>query len=215
MSTTDAFLAPVVTEVLLTALARLRMDGLPAALCIGSPWLGDTPLFPGIFAGSFPFLLPGVRSVEVATVGSFISTWRENGGAATIVVQGYDPENWPQKNNRRYNEVELNLLARCLDDGAEVLIARAFHDKFVVVPDVVISGSANVTYSGFYKNRERLCLHTRSSVPHDYATSLAVCTNHIETARRAGACNPPAQSTGIVVATTIPDIRQCYRTSWK
>src|SRR5437016_5518322 len=155
MSTMDAFLAPVFTEVLLTALAQLRTDGAPGVLRVGSPWLRDVPLFPGIFAGSFPFLLPGIEPTEVASVGNFVGTWIGNGGEATVLVQSYDPDDWPKKSVARYNELELDLLGKCLDFGAEVLIARGFHDKFLVVPGVVISGSANVTYSGLYLNRER------------------------------------------------------------
>jgi hypothetical protein len=215
VSTTDAFLAPVATEVLLTALAQLRMNRSPAALRIGSPWLSDAPLFPGIFSGSFPYLLPGIRPSEVASMATFVRTFCDNGGEVSLLVQGYDPKDWPAKLNATFNEIELTLLSVCLDAGAEVLLGRGFHDKFVVVPDVVISGSANVTYSGLYRNRERLCLHTRSSVSHDYATSLAVCENHIETARRAGPCHPPAQPAGIVTPTTISEIRKCYRAFWK
>lgn len=214
MSTTDAFLAPVVTEVLLTALAQLRTDGPPAALRIGSPWLSDAPLFPGIFAGSFPFLLPGVEPTEVASIGSFVSTWIRNGGEASILVQGYDPTDWPRKSVARYNELEIDLLRKCLVGGAEVLIARGFHDKFLVIPDVVISGSANVTYSGLYRNRERLSLHNQSSAPYDYATARAVCENHIATARAAGRCAPPLNPAGLADACSLSEIRRCYNASW-
>ena len=214
MSTTDAFLAPVVTEVLLTALARLRTDGPPATLLVGSPWLADVPLFPGIFAGSFPFLLPGLEPTEVASVASFVSTWIQNCGDATIVVQGYDPSDWPKKSNRYYNELELGLLGTCLNVGAEVLIARGFHDKFVVVPDVVISGSANVTYSGLYLNRERLSLHNQSSAPQDFATARTVCENHVATARGAGLCVPPLNPTGVADASSLSEFRRCYGAAW-
>ena len=75
--------------------------------------------------------------------------WR----SGSILVQSYDPGDWPRKSAAYYNELELDLLRKCVDGGAEVLIGRGFHDKFLVVPDVVISGSANVTYSGLYLNR--------------------------------------------------------------
>jgi hypothetical protein len=214
VSTTDAFLAPVVTEVLLTALARLRTEESPASLCIGSPWLTDVPLFPGIFAGSFPFLLPGIVPSEVTSVGTLLRTWMRNGGRATVLVQSYDPADWPRKGVSRYNELELAFLERCLDSGAEVLIARGFHDKFVVVPDVVISGSANVTYSGLYVNRERMSVHNFSSSPQDYATSLAVCKNQLYTARSAGECAPPRPTAGVVNQNSISEIRRCYSHSW-
>ena len=214
MSTTDAFLAPVVTEVLLTALARLRSEGPPAALRIGSPWLSDVPLFPGIFAGSFPFLLPGIEPAQVSSVLSFLGTWMRNGGAATVLVQSYDSSAWPKKSAARYNEMELQLLARSLDFGAEILIASSFHDKFVLIPDVVISGSANVTYSGLYRNRERLSVHNQSSAPQDYATARTVCENHMATARASGPCHPPQQPTGVADKTSLTAIRACYSASW-
>lgn len=214
MSTTDAFLAPVVTEVLLTALARLRMDGPPAVLRVGSPWLSDVPLFPGIFAGSFPFLLPGIEPAEVASIGSFVTSWIRNGGEASVLVQGYDPADWPKKSAAYYNELELRLLRKCVDGGAEVLITRGFHDKFVVLPDVVISGSANVTYSGLYLNRERLSLHNQSSAPQDYTTARAACENQIATARAAGRCTPPQNPAGLADARSLLEIRQCYSASW-
>lgn len=214
VSAADAFLAPVVTEVLLTALARLRTEGSAATLCIGSPWLADVPLFPGIFAGSFPFLLPGVVPSEVASIGALLNTWMRNGGQSIVLVQGYDPSDWPRKQVRRYNEMELAFLGRCLDAGVEVLIARGFHDKFVLVPDVVISGSANVTYSGLYLNRERMSVHNRSSSPQDYVTSVAVCQNHIASARYAGACAAPRPAAGCASHQSLLEIRRCYSTSW-
>lgn len=199
---------------LLTALARLRSDGPPASLLIGSPWLSDVPLFPGIFAGSFPFLLPGVVPTEVTSVGSFLETWTRNGGGATVLVQSYDPQDWPRKSSARYNELELQLLGRAITAGAQVLIGRAFHDKFVVVPDVVISGSANVTYSGLYLNRERLSLHNRRSATDDFETAKTVCYNHIATAQGVGRCNPPESATGIADKNSLNEIRQCYSASW-
>lgn len=214
MSTTDAFLAPVVTEVLLTALARLRTDGGPSVLHVGSPWLSDVPLFPGIFAGSFPFLLPGVEPTEVDSIGSFVNTWIRSGGEASILVQSYDPSDWPRKSAARYNELEIELLRKSVNAGAQVLIGRGFHDKFVVVPDVVISGSANVTYSGLYLNRERLSLHNRSSAPHDYATARAVCENQIATAKAAGRCAPPHNPSGVADAHSLSEILRCYKASW-
>lgn len=214
MSSTDAFLASVVTEILLTALARLRTDGPPAVLRIGSPWLSDAPLFPGIFAGSFPFLLPGVAPNEVGSIGAFIGRWTREGGTATVLVQSYDPGDWPRKGHARNNELELQLLERCLDVGAEVLLGRRFHDKFVLVPDVVVSGSANVTYSGFYLNRERMSVHNRSSASVDFSSSEAVCNNHLAGARAAGSCRPRAKPVGVVDLRSIEDIRKFYRSSW-
>jgi PLD-like domain len=215
MSTMDAFLAPVMTEVLLTALARLRSGVGPATLWIGSPWLSDLPLFPGIFAGSFPYLLPGVTGVDVASLSDFLGTWRRDGGQATLLVQGYAPSNTPTKREARLNEVELVLLERCMEVGVEVLFANAFHDKFLVVTDVVVSGSANVTYSGFYRNRERLTLHTRSSSPQDYASALTVCENHLVAARSAGPCQPPRAGAGIATSDTLREVRRSYGSSWK
>jgi phosphatidylserine/phosphatidylglycerophosphate/cardiolipin synthase-like enzyme len=214
VSTTDAFLAPVVTEVLLTALARLLTSGPPAAVRIGSPWLSDVPLFPGIFAGSFPFLLPGVDPTDVSSVAALLSTWRRHGGDATLLVQGYHPSNWPRKASARYNELELALLAACLDAGVEVLLGQNFHDKFVVVPDVVISGSANVTYSGLYLNRERLSLHNHSSAPYDYMTALAVCDNQLATSRGAGPCSPPVNPVGVADVNALRALRACYGPTW-
>jgi hypothetical protein len=214
VTTTDAFLAPVVTEILLTALARLRSDGPPGALRVGSPWLSDVPLFPGIFAGSFPFLLPGIEATEVASIATFMGVWTRNGGEATVLVQSYDPGDWPRKTTAHYNEAELLLLEKCIGLGVEVLIGRSFHDKFVVVPDVVINGSANVTYSGLYLNRERLNLYNRSSTHHDYVTAHTVCENHMVSARSIGRCSPPASDAGIVDLKAIREIRRCYSASW-
>lgn len=214
MSTTDAFLAPVVTEVLLTALARLRIDGPPAGLVIGSPWLSDVPLFPGVFAGSFPFLLPGVEPTEVSSVRTFVATWLKNGGKATLLVQSYDPADWPRKSSAHYNGLELELLRRCANLGTEILIGRGLHDKFVVVPDLVISGSANVTYSGLYLNRERLSIHNHNSAPHDYITAQAVCENHIATARASGRCTPPGNPIGVADDHSLREIWRCYSASW-
>ena len=214
VSTTDAFLATVVTEVLLTALARLRSEGPPAVLRLGSPWLSDVPLFPGIFAGSFPFLLPGIEPIEVGSVSTLLRTWVRNGGEASVLVQNYDPSDWPRKSSAGYNELELQLLAKCQDLGAEVLIGRGLHDKFLLVPDVVISGSANVTYSGLYLNRERLSLHNRRSAPEDYATARTVCDNHVATARAAGKCSPPSTPIGVADANSLTEIRRCYSAFW-
>ena len=126
----------------------------------------------------------------------------------------FDPSDWPRKSAAHYNELELDLLRKCIDGGAEVLIGRGFHDKFLVVPDVVISGSANVTYSGLYLNRERLSLHNQSSAPHDYATARAVCENQIATARAAGRCAPPHNPAGLADARSLSEIRRCYSASW-
>jgi phosphatidylserine/phosphatidylglycerophosphate/cardiolipin synthase-like enzyme len=214
VSTTDAFLAPVITEVLLTALARLMTDGPPAALVVGSPWLSDVPLFPGMFAGSFPSLLPEIEPTEVSSVRSFIATWLRNGGTATILVQSYDPKDWPRKSAAYYNGLELELLGRCLSLGTEVLIGRGLHDKFVLIPDLVISGSANVTYSGFYLNRERLSIHNQSSAPQDYATARTVCENQVATARASGRCAPPNNPGGVADEASLGEIRLCYSASW-
>ena len=143
-----------------------------------------------------------------------MSTWIQNGGEASVLVQSYDPGDWPKKSAAHYNELEIEFLSKCVNAGAQVLIGRGFHDKFVVVPDVVISGSANVTYSGLYLNRERLSLHNQSSAPHDYATARTVCENQIETARAAGRCAPPHNPGGVADARSLSEIRRCYRASW-
>jgi hypothetical protein len=183
-------------------------------LRIGSPWLSDVPLFPGIFAGSFPFLLPGIERTNVSSIGRFVGTWVRNSGDATVLVQTYDPTAWPKKSTARYNEEELRLLESSLDLGAEVLIAGSFHDKFVLIPEVVISGSANVTYSGLYRNRERLSVHNQSSAPQDYLTARAVCENHLATARAAGACNPPHSAIGVADKNSLAAMRTCYSANW-
>jgi hypothetical protein len=213
MSTADAFIAPLFTEVLLTGLSRLR-SGAPGELLLGSPWLTDVQLFPGIFAGTYPYLLADVDPADVATLCTFLATWVRNRGTATLLVQGYHPDNHPAKLQRYYNEQEFALLERCAEAGVEVLLGHRFHDKFLVVPDVVLSGSVNLTYSGLYKNRERLSLHTRDSAPHDYQTARAVCLNHITSARQAGPCRPPDQPFGVVASGSLGRIRQCYRGSW-
>lgn len=215
MSMVDAFLAPVMTEVLLTALARLRAEGTPVPLWIGSPWLSDVPLFPGIFAGSFPFLLPGVDALEVASLLDFLKTWRKNGGEVTLLVQGYEPLTNPQKNVATLNKQELKLLERCLDAGMEVLFGQAVHDSFIVAPDVVLSGSVSGTYPGLDRNRATLTLHTRGSSPRDYASALAVCENHLASARHMGVCMPPRANAGIAQHTSLQEIHRCYSTSWR
>ena len=90
MSAVDGFLAPVVTEVLLTGLSRLRAEGPGAHLFVGSTWLSNFPLFPGVFAGSFPYLLPDTEPNEVATIADVVTTWRARGGLATVLVQNYE-----------------------------------------------------------------------------------------------------------------------------
>src|SRR5204862_3093857 len=114
----DGFLATVVTEVLLTGLARLRSEGPGAHLYIGSAWLTNFPLCPGVFAGSFPYLLPDTEPSEVATIADVVSTWRAKGGSVTVLVQNYDRSDWPRKDNARANAEELHLLTRCLEAGA-------------------------------------------------------------------------------------------------
>jgi hypothetical protein len=215
MSMVDAFLAPVMTEVLLNALSRLRTEGPPAGLWIGSPWLADVPLFPGIFAGSFPFLLPGVDALEVASLLDFLKTWRKNEGQVTLLVQGYDPLDTPLKNRSDANERELRLLEHCLEARMEVLFGRSFQGRFIVAPDVVLSGSASIPYPGLDKNRDHLTLHTRSSSPQDYATALTVCENHLITARHLGACLPPRSNAGLATHTSLREIRRCYSNSWR
>ena len=71
------------------------------------------------------------------------------------------PATGPGSRRPTTTNLKSNFSANVSNAGAQVLIGRGFHDKFVVVPDVVISGSANVTYSGLYLNRERLSLHNR------------------------------------------------------
>lgn len=200
---------------MLTALARLRSESAPAHLAIGSPWISDAPLFPGVFAGSFSFLLPGIEPSDVATIGSFMRCWKANGGDASLLVQNYDPSDHPTKTGAFYNKLELALLRQCLDADIEVLLGRGFHDKFVIVPDVVISGSANMTYSGLYVNRERLTLHTQLSAPHDFKTAELVCQNHLVTARGFGICRPPGIPAGLVDSVSLEGLSKCYSGSWK
>jgi|GEM_PF-3523258 len=215
MSTIDGFIAPVFTEVLLTALARQRVNpDFPDALVLGSPWLSDVELFPGIFAGTFPYLLAGIEPEEVATLGEYLKCWRKANGVATIVVQGYHPDNSPAKTSRKHNGTELKFLQDCNNIGVEVLIAHKLHDKFCLVPDVVLSGSANYTYGGLYGHRERLNLHNRSSAPQDFDTSRVACLNHVTAARAAGLCHPPTQPHGVAGDTTFDELRKCYQGGW-
>jgi PLD-like domain len=195
MSAVDGFLAPVVTEVLLTGLARLRAEG-GAHLQLGSAWLSNFPLFPGVFAGSFPHLLPDTEPSEVATIGDVVSTWRARGGFVTILVQNYDRSDWPRKDNATANAQELELLEHCLNAGAEVFFGKSFHSKFMVCPDVVVSGTANMTYSGYYRNVEQIHVYHSNDAPTDYASERAACLNHIVTAGHLGICEPPAHLTG-------------------
>jgi phosphatidylserine/phosphatidylglycerophosphate/cardiolipin synthase-like enzyme len=214
MSTTDAFVAPVFTEVLLTALSRLRSRAVPAELLIGSPWLSDVPLFPGIFAGTYPYLLPDTEPNQVGNLGAFISTWISSGGTCILLTQGYHPDNRPQKLSRFFNKRELEFLASCQQRGAEILIGHGFHDKFLLVPDVVLSGSVNVTYSGLYHNRERLSLHSRSSAPNDFLSARTVCMNHVDSARQAGFCDPPNRPYGVATWGTLAEIAAAYEAQW-
>lgn len=196
MSAIDGFLAPVVTEVLLTGLARLRAEADGAHLHLGSPWLSNFPLFPGVFAGSFPWLLPETEPSEVATLSDVVATWRAYGGKVTILVQNYEHSDWPRKDSAFHNMEELKLLARCLENGADVFFGKSFHSKFVACPDVVISGSANITYSGYYKNSENLHVHRAKTSYLDYETERIACLNHIASASSLGLCEPPSKLTG-------------------
>ncbi len=196
MSAVDGFLAPVVTEVLLTGLARLRAEGGESYLHIGSPWLTNFPLFPGVFAGSFPYLLPDTEPSQVATIADIVATWRAYGGAVTIMVQNYASSDWPKKDNAASNREELQLLSRCLEVGADVLFGKGFHSKFIVCPDIVVSGSANMTYSGYYRNFEHLHVHRAKAAKAEYETERTACLNHVASASGFGDCAPPAKLVG-------------------
>lgn len=208
MSAVDGFLTPVVTEVLLTGLARLRAEGAGAHLYLGSPWLSNFPLFPGVFSGSFPYLLPDTEPSEVAAIANVVSTWRAHGGLVTVLVQNYDKSDWPRKDNTPGNEEELKLLERCLEVGAEVLFGKSFHSKFIVCPDVVVSGSANMTYSGYYRNVEQIHVYRANGSPQDYATERAACLNHVATAGALGLCVAPAHLTGRLLGTNVHALKQ-------
>lgn len=208
MSAVDGFLAPVVTEVLLTGLARLRAEGPGAHLYLGSPWLSNFPLFPGVFAGSFPYLLPDTKPSDVATISDVVATWIDYGGAVTILVQNYDTTDWPKKDNARRNQDELTLLERCLLAGAEVVFGKGFHSKFIVCPNIVVSGSANVTYSGFYRNSEHLHVYRAQGITQDYETEFAACLNHVATASNLGICLPPAMLIGHLLVENVSDLRR-------
>ena len=215
MSSTDAFIAPVFTEVLLTALSRFMGAREPHELYIGSPWLVDVPLFPGIFVGTYPFLLPNIDPIQMGSLGAFVRTWIASGGSAVLLTQGYHPDNRPLKNRRAYNERELAFLSQCREAGAQILIAHRFHDKFLLVPDVVLSGSVNVTYSGLYQNRERLSLNTRSSSPNDFLSARTVCMNHVATARQVGPCAPPRNPCGIVEDESLERLQASFGGQWR
>jgi hypothetical protein len=208
MSAVDGFLAPVVTEILLTGLARLRAEGPGAHLYLGSPWLSDFPLFPGVFAGSFPYLLPNAKPSDVATIAEVVVTWIAYGGTVTVQVQNYDKADWPRKDNAHRNQEELNLLVRCLDAGAEVLFGKGFHSKFIVCPNIVVSGSANMTYSGFYRNSEHLHVYRAQATAQDYETERAACLNHIATASNLGICLPPSMLTGRLLIENVSALRR-------
>jgi phosphatidylserine/phosphatidylglycerophosphate/cardiolipin synthase-like enzyme len=207
VSGVDGFLAPVVTEVLLTGLARLRADGPGAHLYVGSAWLSNFPLFPGVFAGSFPYLLPDTEPSEVATIADVVSTWRAHGGAVTVLVQNYDKFDWPRKDNARANADEFQLLKRCLEAGAEVLFGKGFHSKFIVCPDVIVSGTANMTYSGYYRNMEQIHVYRSGGAATDYASERAVCLNHVATALGLGVCLP-AHLTGQLLLSNLDALEQ-------
>jgi phosphatidylserine/phosphatidylglycerophosphate/cardiolipin synthase-like enzyme len=207
MSAVDGFLAPVVTEVLLTGLARLRADGGVAHLYIGSPWLTNFPLFPGVFAGSFPYLLPDTEPSQVATIADVVRTWKDHGGSVTILVQNYGASDWPRKDNAQSNREELELLGRCLEAGADVLFGKGFHSKFIVSPDIVVSGSANMTYSGYYRNFEHLHVYRGHVAKGDYETERTACLNHVATAEGLGFCVPPGNLTGRLLNTNLSVLR--------
>lgn len=208
MSAVDGFLTPVVTEVLLTGLARLRTEGGGAHLYLGSPWLSNFPLFPGVFAGSFPYLLPDTEPSEVAAIANVVSTWRAHGGLVTVLVQNYDTSDWPRKDNPTSNEEELKLLERCLEVGVEVLFGKSFHAKFIVCPDVVVSGSANMTYSGYYRNVEQIHVYRANGSAPDYASERAACLNHVATAVASGLCVAPAHLTGRLLGVNVNALKQ-------
>lgn len=208
MSAVDGFLAPVVTEVLLTGLARLRAERDGAHLYLGSPWLSNFPLFPGVFAGSFPYLLPDTEPSEVATIADVVTTWRANGGLVTVIVQNYGESDWPKKDKSRGNEEELELLARCLAAGADVLFGKGFHSKFIVCPDVVVSGSANMTYSGYYRNSEHLHVHRAGVASSDYETERVACMNHVASAVAMGPCVAPDKLTGRLTGENLAALRK-------
>jgi hypothetical protein len=213
VSAVDGFLAPVVTEVLLTGLARLRAEGGSAHLYIGSPWLSNFPLFPGVFAGSFPHLLPDTEPSEVATISDIVRTWRGHGGVVTIMVQNYGKADWPRKDNANGNKEELELLRNCLETGAAVLFGKSFHSKFIVCPDVVISGSANMTYSGYYRNFEHLHVHRAQVAKGEYETERTACLNHVATAQGLGVCVPPSNLTGQLLTANLSAIRSFVLTA--
>ncbi len=207
MSAVDGFLAPVVTEVFLTGLARLRAEGPGAHLYLGSAWLSNFPLFPGVFAGSFPYLLPDTEPKDVATIADVVATWVAYGGMVTILVQTYDKADWPKKDNAYHNLEEFLLLSRCLDAGADVLFGKGFHSKFIVCPDIVVSGSANMTYSGFYRNSEHLHVYRAKAGVQDYETERTACMNHIATASNLGLCIPPTSLTGRLLSDKLSTLR--------
>jgi len=213
MSAVDGFLAPVITEVLLAALAGQSESKEAHHLYLGSPWLSDFPLFAGVFAGSFPYLLPDAEPGDVQTIGDVLATWRKYGGDVTLIVQNYDRSDWPKKDQAARNVEELKLLERCVAAGVEVVFAKGFHSKFIVVPDVVVSGSANMTYYGFYRNFEHLHVHRRAIAQGDYETERQVCMNHVATARGLGSCAPPHKLTGRVAPSDILQIRETLNAS--
>ena len=208
MSAVDGFLAPIITEILLTGLARMKTEGRPAHLYLGSPWLSNFPLFPGVFAGSFPHLLPDIAPSQVACLTDVVNTWISLGGAVTVLVQNYGKGDWPKKNNPRSNQEELDLLARCLEVGAEVLFGKSFHSKFIVCPNVVVSGSANITYSGYYRNSEHLHVFGEKANSSGYLSERAACLNHVISATNLGRCLAPNKLTGQLTADDIGTMRE-------
>jgi len=100
------------------------------------------------------------------------------------------------------------LLERCLEGGAEVLFGKSFHSKFIVCPDVIVSGTANMTYSGYYRNVEQIHLYRSSGAQTDYATERAACLNHVVTAEGLGLCQAPAHLTGRLLEANVKDLKQ-------
>jgi phosphatidylserine/phosphatidylglycerophosphate/cardiolipin synthase-like enzyme len=160
-------------------------------------------MFPGVFAGS----LPDTEPSEVATIADIVRTWKHHGGAVTIIVQNYGKSDWPRKDNAQSNKEELELLSCCLEVGAEVLFGKGFHSKFVVCPDIVISGSANMTYSGYYRNFEHVHVYRAQVAKAEYETERTACLNHLATAASMGQCVPPANLAGQLLSANLNVLR--------
>jgi len=89
-----------------------------------------------------------------------------------------------------------------------VLFGKSFHSKFIVCPDVAVSGTANMTYSGYYRNVEQIHVYRSSGAPTDYASERAVCLNHVVTAEGLGLCIAPAHLTGRLLQANIKSLEQ-------